>query len=321
MTTRRVANLGGAAAGAVVLLLASCAAGAGDQTEILVYQAYGTPRAFTLEGRVAERQGRRAARGADSWSTNLWLSLRSLRVSEKKDIPLRLTFASSSWTVRSDTEGYFAVRADTPPQARPGWNPVRIAGADGGAWVDAQVLIVPERDTIGIISDFDDTLILSEVTDRSRLLEHSLLENHLQRRPIEGMAALYRAILARNPLPDAAPVFYLTASPRQLEPGIRAFLERNGFPPGPIVAKKVSDRDGDPLFDQERYKIERIERIFEDLPSVRFILVGDDGERDPETYSTIRARHPSRIEAVYIRHASPDPGRRSYPDQMPPPVR
>ena len=321
MPTRAKPTLRAAAAGIAALLLAGGAASAHDTPGIQVHIAYGTPRAFTIEGRIAERQDGPEARSDDSRLRNLGRTMRSLRVEAQKNAPLRVTLAGGTWTISSDADGYFALRGETPPDVRPGWNRLLVETADAAARADTELLIVPPGNTLGIISDFDDTVVVSEVGDRSRLLEHSLLENFLQRLPVAGMADFYRGILARNPVPEAAPVIYLTASPRQLQPGIRAFLARNGFPRGPIVAKKITDGDGgDSLLDQKSYKTARIERLLEDLPAVRFILVGDDGESDPETYRSIRDNHPTRIEVVYIRRVHPDPRRRTYPGQFQPAV-
>jgi phosphatidate phosphatase APP1 len=324
--TRREASLATALNVACLIGLAArpvaaVEARADEEIAIAVHQAYGTREGFTIEGRVAERHGERESRVSDSWLVNLWRSLRSLRLEEREGTPLLLMFGSRTWELRTDDEGYFALHGETPPQVQPGWNPVRVEVTGGAARTDAPLLIVPDQETLGVISDVDDTVIVSEVQDRSRLLAHTLLENHLQRQPVPGMAELYRALVARNTLPEAAPVIYLTASPRQLLPAIRAFLEQNGFPPGPIVARKITDgAGGDPLFDQERYKVERIEQILAELPAARFVLVGDDGERDPEAYQTIRDRHPERIEAVYIRRVSPDQNRPAYAGQQPPPA-
>jgi len=304
------------------ILLMGCTDGlARDEAEILISYGYGTMQNFVLEGRLAEQRPGRSPAGSDSWLRNFIRTLRTLR-EEEVNLPLRVSFASREWSVKCDSEGYYSLRGETPSQARPGWNPLVVAADDGTARIDSEIVIVPVEDTIGIISDFDDTVIVSEVGNRARLLQHSLFENDLQRRPVAGMAEFFRGILARNPQPQAAPVFYLTASPRQLQPGILAFLTRNGFPRGPIVAKKITDGSGgDPLLDQEAYKREHIERILADLPAVRFVLVGDDGERDPETYQAIRGRHPRRIEAIYIRRIGADPKRRTYQDQHePPPV-
>ncbi len=290
---------------------------ADEEIVIAIHHAYGTQERFRLEGRIAERHDVGEPRFSDSWLVNFWRSLRALRVEELKGTPLLLKFASRTWQLHSDKEGYFTLAGETPPQARTGWNPVLIEVAGGAVSTDASLLILPPGETLGIISDVDDTVVVSEVEDLSRLLRHSLLENHLQRLPVPGVAEFYHAILARNALPETAPVMYLTAAPRQLVPTIRSFLEHNRFPTGVIVAKKITDgAGGDPLLDQERYKLARIERILADLPAARFVLVGDDGERDPEVFRAIRERYPSRIEAVYIRRVNPDPSRPAYVDQQ-----
>jgi hypothetical protein len=274
-----------AAAGAAVLLAAPSPARADDKTEILVHHAFGTPRHFTLEGRVAERHDRRPADREDSRIVNLWRSLRVAAGGGARERRGAAEPRRRTWTVRSDR--YFASSGDTPRAARGG----PAAGGERRRHCADAGLRSSRRNTVG--SSRFRRVIVSEVPDRSRLATHSLLENYLQRRPVDGMAALYREILARNPLPAAAPAIYLTASPRQLQPAIAAFLEHNGFPRGPIVARKITDGGGgDPLLDQERYKLDRIERILSEFPGLRFVLVGDDGERDPEIYE-----------------ASPSPGR------------
>lgn len=313
-----------AAAGALVALcvlaLGRASASARDEVVVSVHHAYGTRHRFVLEGRVAERREGREYRPADSWLANLRRTLGLLRTEELKGAPLLLTFGGHSWKLRTDDDGYFALRAETPPGVATGWRPVLVEVAGDPARTEARLLVVPDGETLGIISDVDDTVLVTEVGDRSRMLAHTFLENPLQRQPFAGAAALYRSIVARNALPAAAPVIYLTGSPRQLLPAIRAFLEHNGFPAGPVIGRKVTDGDGgDPLVDQERYKLERIEAILEDLPDARFVLSGDDGERDPEVYRQVRERHPKRIEAVYIRRASGDPTRPVYEGQLPPP--
>jgi phosphatidate phosphatase APP1 len=285
---------------------------------VAIHHAYGSLKSFTVEGRVFEREGEREVRPDDSRLTNLWRALRALRVEEQKGAPLLVSFGPSSWELSTDDEGYFALRGRTPPGTEPGWRTVRVQLAGGAAHATAPLLVVPDGPLVGIISDVDDTVLVSEVQDRSRLLAHTLLENPLQREPVPGAAERYRRLLARNPRPDLAPVIYLTGSPRQLVPGIRVFLERNGFPPGAVVAKKLSDGGGDPLLDQARYKLAWIERLLEDLPEVRFVLSGDDGERDPEVYRAVALRHPERVEAVHIRRVSTDPARPTYEGQLAP---
>jgi phosphatidate phosphatase APP1 len=302
------------------LTLACGAADARDEVAVSVHHAYGTQRRFVVEGRVAERRGGREYRPSDTWLANVRRTLGSLRTEELKGAPLRLTFGVRTWALRTDDDGYFALRGETPPGVTSGWQSVLVEVVGDPARANAPLLVVPGGQIIGLISDVDDTVLVTEVGDRSRMLAHTFLENPLQRQPYAGAAAWYRSIIARNALPAAAPVIYLTGSPRQLLPAIRTFLEHNGFPAGPIIGRKITDGDGgDPLFDQERYKLEHIETILEDLPDARFVLSGDDGEHDPEVYRRVREKHPARIEAVYIRRVSGIPGRPVYEGQLSPP--
>ena len=54
-------------------------------------------------------------------------------------------------------------------------------------------------------------------------------------------------------------------------------------------------------------------RLIEDMlamyPQLPFILIGDSGQRDPEVYAEVVARHPGRIRTIYIRHMHQRAGR------------
>lgn len=286
-----------------------------DEREIVLYNGFGASR-FVLEGRVIEADGERPEAESDTWFANLKRTLGRLVNDEQKKVPLQVTLGSDTWSAVTDEEGYFRVEASTPAGVRAGWHEVTVATDRGDARATGAVLLVPAENRLGIISDLDDTILVSDVTDKSRLLRNTLLVNYAQRQPVSGTAALYARLARRNPRPEAAPIFYLSASPRQLHVGIQAFLDRNGFPRGVLITKKVTNDDtSDPLVDQMRYKTARIEQLLAALPQVKFTLVGDDGERDPEIYDRIRRQHPDRIEAVWIRKVSRDAARAVYPAQ------
>ena len=42
-----------------------------------------------------------------------------------------------------------------------------------------------------------------------------------------------------------------------------------------------------------------------DFPNMKFLLLGDDGQKDPTTYATVARRYPGRIMAIGIRQLSP----------------
>jgi phosphatidate phosphatase APP1 len=300
----------------VACLCAALVARAADELQAVVYPGLGDARGFTIEGRLIENRHGATEQPRDRWTTNLWRSVRRLVNDEQANVPLVLHSGAQSWRVTTDAEGYFRLEAEVSDRV-PGWQRLEVRTLSGQRLGEGRWLLVAPENTLGILSDVDDTIQVSEVTDKSRLLANTLLRNSMQRQAVAGVADYYRRQLATNPQPAAAAMIYLSASPRQLSGAIEQFLEHHRFPPGVLITKKVTnDADHEPLTDQAAYKTARIEAVFARLPHVRFVLVGDDGERDPEIYDAIRARHPQRVSAILIRRVHPDPRRQRFPGQL-----
>lgn len=300
---------------ACLVFLASGARADDDRDALVIYPAYGNAGAAIIEGRVIEDRGS-AAHGIDApWWRNLWRNARLMVNSEREDARATLNVAGRAFQVKTDEEGYFSQAVAGMPALAPGWHTVR--GQVGDVAADGRLLVVPAENTVGVISDLDDTLLVTEVNSKRALLTNTFLKSPRQRQAVAGAAQFIRTVAARNPQPAAAPVIYLSASPRQLQANILDFLDHNGFPPGVLLTKRVTnDRTSDPLADQVAYKSAKLEEIFARLPHVRFVLMGDDGERDPEIYQQLREKYPLRVERILIRRVNPDPARRAIDGQV-----
>lgn len=288
----------------IALLAAGTALAGGDA--ITLYPAYGDARGTVIEGRMVEKHDLADPRAEDGEVHNLVRNVRLLKNDERKGRAVDIEIEGRQWQAKTDSEGYF--RQPVGPEAglAPGWHTVRARS--GQASASGEALIVAPTVKLGLISDLDDTILVTEVTHKSHMLRNTFLKNASQRRAVPGMAHLYAGVAAKAGA--TAPIIYLSASPRQLHASIAEFLRRNDFPPGVLITKRIGhDRDSEPLLDQFAYKTAKIEDILARLPGVRFILVGDDGERDPEIYDWVRQHHPERVEAIWIRHVSPDPKR------------
>jgi len=77
------------------------------------------------------------------------------------------------------------------------------------------------------------------------------------------------------------------------------YLEVQGLPIGPLLLRDVGLRMN------KNHKTEAIEAILRTYPKLKFLLIGDSGEQDPEIYSDIVRRFPKRIRAIYIRSVDP----------------
>lgn len=151
---------------------------------------------------------------------------------------------------------------------------------------------------LSVISDVDDTVKISHVLDKKRLIRHTFLEEF---QAVPGMARLYQKWKEEK----NASFHYVSSSPWQLYQEIASFLEIQGFPtPASFSLKSIrlKDRSLFNLFaDPMVSKLSKISSIIETFPQRKYILVGDTGERDPEVYGEICRRFPHQVQKVYLR--------------------
>jgi phosphatidate phosphatase APP1 len=202
------------------------------------------------------------------------------------------------WSLRADDHGYWELATNQPLGLGPGWHSIETVPSSSS---EAGLLVPDPRNTFGLISDIDDTVMVSHVLRTRKLLRNSLTLPAERRDAVEGMAALYRRLLAQNPAPESSPVFYVSSSPRQLTDTLRRFLRANDFPRGVLQLKEISTERGDSLRDKQTYKLRHIETIIAAYPDVKFALMGDDGEADPEIYAKIQAKFPAQVVGIWIR--------------------
>lgn len=165
-----------------------------------------------------------------------------------------------------------------------------------------EILPQPDsRDRPLVISDVDDTIKLSGVTDRAALRLNTFCRPFV---PVPGMAEIYRQWEAR----DGAQFHYLSGSPWQLYRPLEEFVREAGFPAGAWHLKPLRFKEPGTvrafLGPQHEYKTAGIRALMERWPNRPVILVGDTGEQDPEIFSDLARRWPDRIQRIVLRNTS-----------------
>jgi Uncharacterized conserved protein (DUF2183) len=152
-----------------------------------------------------------------------------------------------------------------------------------------------------VVSDIDDTLKISDVVDKKKLLENTFLK------PYQATPGMIEAM--RHLSQPAAAFHYVSASPWQLFPELQSFTDEAGYPRGSWHLKsfRVLDRSFiNLLTDPVNYKLAALEPILKRWPSRRFILIGDTGEKDPEVYGELARRYPEQIQKIWLRDVTGD---------------
>ncbi len=160
------------------------------------------------------------------------------------------------------------------------------------------IYIIREHSTC-LISDIDDTIKISDVRNKKNLIQNSFVNPF---KPVFGMQEFYTNLQSSN----VDCFIFVSASPWQMYSVLNDFFSREKFPSSLYAMKyfRIKDSDFFNLFEKpEVYKIEAIEPFIKEWKTVKFILVGDSGEKDPEAYASLAVKYPERITKVYIRKA------------------
>jgi hypothetical protein len=171
---------------------------------------------------------------------------------------------------------------------------VRIPGAAAATSV---VHVVPPDARFLLVSDFDDTLAVTHVESKRRMLATTFLRDGDTHPAVAGMADLSRCLVEAS---GAGAWAIVSGTPVQLAPRLARFLERNGFPPAAPYLRNLGRRT------RHGYK-EPVLRRLADRFRQPLVLLGDSGESDPEIFAAFRRERPGRVLAGYVRRAG-DPG-------------
>jgi phosphatidate phosphatase APP1 len=70
----------------------------------------------------------------------------------------------------------------------------------------------------------------------------------------------------------------------------------------------------------QAYKVDRIQKVHEQFPKRKFILIGDSTQTDPEAYGEVYRMFPKWIGAIYIRRVTGvsemDEGKKNAPERF-----
>lgn len=200
--------------------------------------------------------------------------------------------------VTSDDGGYVDVRLES--DLAPGWHTAHLQ-ADGAAPVETPVRIVGPGPGLGLVSDIDDTVMVTMLPRPLVAVRNAMFLKESARQPVSGMAELYRQVVEAEP--DAF-VVYLSTGAWNTASALTAFLGRHGYPVGPLLLTDWGPTQSGWFRSGQDHKRHQLQRLFDELPQLRWLLVGDDGQHDPSLYAEASAAAPDRVLGVAIRELS-----------------
>jgi phosphatidate phosphatase APP1 len=264
--------------------------------QVVAYRGYGTTRRVRVLGRVM--YSRPGLHGSEDSFNNFrgWVSFTSVPI---QNAEVTVEIGATRAVVRADSGGVVDAMVDV--ELEPGWHEVRMSAVDAEASV-AQVRVVDPGTRFGIVSDIDDTVMVTALPRPFLALWNTFVLSERARTPTPGMAVLLDRLASERP---EAPVVYLSTGPWNAAPTLQRFLGRNLYPAGPLLLTDWGMTPDRWFRSGREHKHENLERLRAEFPDIRWLLVGDNGQHDESIYAEFAARHPEHVAAVAIRQLSP----------------
>ncbi|QRR03744.1 App1 family protein [Dyadobacter sandarakinus] len=223
--------------------------------------------------------------------------------------------------VTAEEDGYFRFQVPLHEQLPSGWHTYEVfidEEVDGKKYRASatEEFFLPYKSSYGIISDIDDTFLISYSRRSFKKLFVLLSKNVQARKPFDDVVKHYQLLSfasRTHPHKTSNVFFYVSSSEWNLYDMIVRFAELNGLPKAVLKLKKIKSGLDDFVMTgagSHDHKLRKIHNIIEFYPELQFILLGDDSQKDPVIYEDICRNFPGSIRAVYIRQTN----KRSKPE-------
>ena len=286
--------------------------------ELKVYRGYANDRELVVSGHTFKRY----PASKNLYDRKGFRYIRSIfQLFTVKTLPnVRVKFRFNE--IESDTktlsDGYFRFTIPHSSQLSSGWHSFTITLDDqvGNQRYYKTVtseLLVPNEGSYTIISDIDDTFLISYSGQVLKKLYVLLTRNVESRSPFNDVVRHYQ-LLGRAGKTEAEhgpnTFFYVSSSEWNLYDFILLFIKNHQLPKAVVKLKKIKENLTDFLrtgTGSHHHKKTKIEHLITFYPHQQFILLGDDSQQDPYIYEEICKIFPANIRAVYIRQTGRKP--------------
>ncbi len=214
----------------------------------------------------------------------------------------RVTITVGDQTVHATTDrgGYLDHRI-VDHRLAPGWQQVIVRSTKSDA-VACDILIIDRNARFGLISDIDDTVLTTWLPRPMIAAWNTFVRDESNRQSIPGMARFYHRYLDAH---AGAPMLYLSTGAWNTYDFLKRFLRQHNYPKGPLLLTDWGPTNTGWFRSGMEHKRTSLLRLAAEFPRISWLLVGDDGQHDPEIYAEFAHSHPTHVAAVAIRQLSP----------------
>lgn len=223
------------------------------------------------------------------------------------NMEVTLHFKGLEITTKTLNDGYFRFSIPFNQYLDSGWHHYEVSCGRNGAIgiVEQGELLKPFKSKLAIISDIDDTFLISHSHNFFKKL-YIVLSKNIDSREIYSDVVPHFQALSRSGQDKGAfnSFFYVSSSEWNLYEFILQFASLHELPKAIIKLKKIKTGLFDFLFSgrgSHDHKFIKIKDIVSFYPQLEYVLLGDDSQQDAYLYERVCKFYPKNIKAIYIR--------------------
>jgi len=273
---------------------------------VKIYHGYGHMHDLLLYGHVFNKKPVTRKRYSTRILSNVIYLLRLFFIKTVPRAAIELQWQEQLVQNKTEDDGFIKFEWASAQPVPAGWHAVKVAYKNGAETISGNgELFVPHKTQYGFISDIDDTIMVSHSATVFRRLRILFGTNPHTRKIFDDVQKHYHLLSVSNTTVEAPnPFFYVSSSEWNLYDYLEDFFSHNHLPKGAFLLNHI--KRWTELLQTGKTKHEgkliRVARILQAFPHQRFILIGDNTQRDPIIYKAIAEKYPQRIHAVYIRN-------------------
>ncbi len=278
---------------------------------VKVYHGYGHTQSLILFGHVLKGRSFTQKHYTNNAITNVINLIRLFFVTPLPQVKVKLQWQEQVFYTTTEEDGFFKFEWKSDREIEAGWHDVHVDLVNAAEQSTARGLgkiFVPNSTQYGLISDIDDTVLISHSGTTGKKLWSMLTKNPRSRKTFADVVHFYQLLShahTKSDLPN--PFFYVSSSEWNLYAYLNEFFKFNQLPKGVFLLNTIKKwtqllKTGNT---KHLGKFNRIERVLKVFPKQQFILLGDNSQSDPLIYKLIADEYPDQILAIYIRNISP----------------
>lgn len=233
--------------------------------------------------------------------------INQFRIKTLENFDVYLKYGNQEIHTKTLDDGYFKFCIPLEKETHFGWIEYEVSiKYDSEIIVSKANFIRPHKGNLGIISDIDDTFLISHTQNIFRKIYILLFKNVNDRRVFKDVVSHYQALSSagRHNTEGENAFFFISSSEWNLYRFIVKFAKIHRLPRAVILLKDIK-RSLTDFFMSGRgnhdHKFDKIKHVLEFYPNLKYVLLGDDSQLDPVLYERICKIFPVTVVAVYIR--------------------